>query len=127
MGGLLAMADCDGHGAVGGRHVAAGEHAGPPRHHVRPDLDHAILDRDPRRMIDEGEVDVLAEREDEGVRLEGLELAGRLRKPLLVELHLLDGHRAALDRPDGREPFHRHALLQGLLDLEVVRRHFLAG
>ena len=44
----------------------------------------------------------------------------------LVELHLLDRHRAALDRLDGREPFHRHAFLQRLLELEIMRRHFLA-
>ncbi len=91
-----------------------------------PDLDHAVLDHDARRVLEQSEVYVLAERQHQRVGLQRLELAGRLGEAGLVELHLLDDHRAALDRLDGGEPFHRDALLQRLLELEIVRRHFLA-
>src|SRR5271165_4360065 len=93
--GLLAVADGDGDGALRGRHVAAGEDAPAARHHVRPDLDDAVLDHDARRSFEQGQIDVLAERQHQRVGLERLELAGRLRKAGFIELHLLDRHRAA--------------------------------
>ncbi len=53
-------------------------------------------------------------------------LAGRLREAALVELHPLDHELARVGVLDRREPLHHHALLERLLDLEVVRRHALA-
>ena len=100
-----------------GHHVAAGEDARVPGHHVRsPTFTTPSCDRRARHAVQEREVDVLAERQHQGVGLERLELAGGLREALLVELHLLDGDRAAR-RPalDGREPLDQHALLERLL------------
>ena len=125
-GGLLAVADGDRDRALGRDHVAAGEDAGVAGHHVRPDLDDPVLDLEARDAVEEREVGLLAEREDERVGLELLELAGRLREARLVELHALDDQLAAVGLLDRGEPLHQHALLLGLLDLEVVRRHPLA-
>ncbi len=80
----------------------------------------------PGALFEQREVDVLAEREHQRIGLQRLEFAGRLREALVVELHLLDGHRAAVDGLDRRQPFHRHAFLQRLFELEFVRGHFLA-
>ena len=97
-----------------------------PGHHVRADLDDAVLDLEAGHAVEQREVGLLAEREDEGVRLELLELAGRLRKAVLVELHPLEHEPAFVRLLDRREPLHQDALLLGLLDLEVVRGHPLA-
>src|SRR5215216_3709807 len=124
--GLLAVPDPDRDGAFVRHHVAAGEDPLVAGHHVRADLDHTLLDIDPRDPFEQREVGVLAEREDYAVRLELLELAGRLREAGLVELHLLDYELALVRLLDGGEPAHHHALLLGLLDLEVVGGHALA-
>ena len=91
-----------------------------------PTLTDAVLDLEPGRVVEQRQIDVLAQRQHHRIGLQRLEFAGRLRKALLVELHLLDRDRAALDRLDGRQPLHHHAFLQRLLDLEIVRRHLLA-
>ena len=90
------------------------------------DLDHAVLDLDARHAVEQRQVGVLAEREHHGVRLQLLELAGGLGEAGLVELHLLDHELALVGLLDGGEPAHHHALLLGLLDLEVVGGHALA-
>ncbi len=84
------------------------------------DLDDAVLDLDALDTLEQREVGLLAQGEDDRVGLQLLDLAGRLREPGLVELHLLDHHLAAVDLLDGLQPAHHHALLLGLLDLEVV-------
>ena len=90
-------------------------------------LHRAVLDLQSRHAVEQRQVDVLPEREHQRVGLQRLELAGRLREALVVEPHLLDGELALVHAFDGREPFHHDAFLQRLLDLEVVRRHPLAG
>ena len=91
------------------------------------DLHDAVVDLDPGHAVEQREVGLLAEREHERVGLELLELAGRLREAGLVELHLLEHELAVVGLLDGREPLHEHALLERLLDLEVVGRHAVAG
>ena len=63
-----------------------------------------------------------------GVGLELLELAGRLREAVVVELHPLH-HQRGRRRPRLIVESHRISTPSsiGLLDLEVVRRHPLAG
>ena len=69
-------------------------------HHVGADHDGAVLlELDARRPAQERDVGVLAERQDTRVGLERLELPGRLRPAMLVELHHLDRERRAGDRP----------------------------
>ena len=91
------------------------------------DLHHAVLDLQPGHAVEQRQVHVLPEREHQRVGLQRLELAGRLREALVVELHLLDRERAL--RPAClmvESHLIMHAFLQRLLDLEVVRRHLLA-
>ena len=52
---------------------------------------------------------------------------GGLREAGLVELHLLDDDRTVLDVADGGQPAEPDALLLGLVDLAVVRRHPVPG
>ena len=121
---LLAVADADGDGALGRHHVAAGEDALVAGHHPRVDLDHdAVLDLEARHAVEQRQVGLLAEREHERVGRELLELAGRLRKAGLVELHLLEQQSALVGVLDRGEPLHQHALVERLLHLEVVRGH----
>ena len=91
-----------------------------------PTCDDAVLDLDARHAVEQDEIGLLAEREHERVGLELLELAGRLREAGLVELHPLDHELALVGVLDRRQPPHQDALLERLLDLEVVRRHPLA-
>ena len=125
-GGLLAVPDADRDRALVGHHVAAGEDPRVAGHHVRRRPDHAVLDLDARHAVEQRQVGVLAEREHHRVRLELLELAGGLGEARLVELHLLDHELALVGLLDRGEPAHQHALLLGLLDLEVVGGHALA-
>ena len=120
------MADADGDGALGGHHVAAGEDALVAGHHPLVDLHDAVVDLDAGHAVEQREVGLLAEREHERVGLELLDLAGGLREAGLVELHLLQHELAAVGLLDGREPLHEHALLERLLDLEVVGGHAVA-
>ena len=92
----------------------------------RVDLHHAVAHLQARHAVEQREVDVLAEREHQRVGLQRLELAGGLRLALVVEHHLLDRQLAGIGLADGGQPLDRHALLQRLLDLEVVRRHAVA-
>ena len=80
--------------------VAAGKDAGVARHHLRVDLHNAVVHRQARHPFDEGQINILAQRQHHGVSLQGLELAGRLRKAFVVQCHLL----------------HRDGRLVGLLD-----------
>ena len=80
----------------------------------------------PGHAVEQRQVGFLAEREHERVGRELLELAGRLREAALVELHPLDHQLALVGVLDRGEPLHHHALLERLLDLEVVRGHPLA-
>src|SRR4051794_961169 len=124
---LFAVTDTDRDGALGRHHVAAREYAGMAGHHVGPDLDHTVLHRQPGHALKQREVDVLAERQDHRVGRERLEFAGRLRKALGVELHLLDRDLALVHPFDGGEPLHHDAFFDGLLDLKIVRRHLFAS
>ena len=99
---------------------------GVPGHHVRPHLHDAVLDLDPGHALEQRQVGLLPERQDERVRLELLELARGLGKAGVVELHLLDHEPAFVGVLDRREPLHQHALLERLLDLEVVGGHAIA-
>ena len=120
------MADGDRDRALGGHHVAAREHPRVAGHQVRADADDAVVDLDLRHPLDQRQVALLAEREHERVGLELLELAGGLREAGLVELHPLQHQLALLGALDRREPAHQHALLLGLVDLDLVGRHRLA-
>ena len=120
------MADADRDGALVGHHVAAGEHAGAAGHHPLVDLHDAVGDLQPGDAVEQREVGLLAEREHDRVGLELLELAGRLREAALVELHPLDHDPALAGALDRREPLDEDALLERLLELEVVRGHPLA-
>ena len=91
-----------------------------------PTCDDAVLDLEAGHAVEQREVGLLAEREHERVGLELLELAGRLREAGLVELHPLEHELALVGLLDRREPLHQHALLLGLLDLEVVGGHPVA-
>ena len=85
------MSDRGGDRSIERHHVAAGEHAGAPGLHVGPDDDRAVLaEFDAGHGLQKRGVGVLAKREDERVGLERLELAGGLRKALLVQRHHLD-------------------------------------
>ncbi len=121
------MADGDGHRPLGRDHVAAGEDAGAARHQVLADGHDPVVDLDPGHVLDQREVAILPEREHDRVRLELVEIAGRLREAGLVELHALDHQLALVGTLDRRQPAHQHALLGGLLDLDVVSGHLLAG
>jgi hypothetical protein len=100
---------------------------GWPCHHVRSDRYRAVLDRETRHAIEQRQVDLLAECQHQRVRLQRFELARRLRKSLVVERHLFHGQRAFVGHvADRRQPLDEHTLLQGFLDFEIVRRHFLA-
>ena len=90
------------------------------------DLHDAVVDLDARHAVEQRQVGLLAQGEHQRVGLELLELAGRLREARLVELHPLDDELAVVGVLDRREPLHQHALLERLLDLEVVRRHPVA-
>ncbi len=90
-GGLLAVADADGDGALARHHVAAREDARGSGLERRRHLDGPVaLDLDARHLAQERGVGLLAERQDHGVGGERLEPPGRLREARLVELHHLD-------------------------------------
>src|SRR5690606_3816413 len=90
-GRALTGPDGRGDGPLGGHQVAAGEDAGVPGHHVRTDLDHAVLDLDAAHAVHQGTVDVLADRQHDGVRVQLLELAGRPGEAGLVQFHPFNG------------------------------------
>jgi hypothetical protein len=94
---------------------------------VGVDLDHAVADFEALHAVEQAEIDVLAERQHHRIGFERLELAGRLREALVVERHLLDHDRGFAGLLDGRQPLDHDAFLQRLFDLEVVRRHLVAG
>ena len=58
------MADADRDGPLGWDHVAAGEDALVPGHHVRPDLDDTILNLDAGDVVEQREVGLLAQGKD---------------------------------------------------------------
>ena len=87
----------------------------------------SFLNCDAGDVLEEAGVGVLAEREDQRIGLERLELAGRLREALLVQLHPLHRERRAVDLLDGAQPVDLDALFDGLVGFEVVRGHLLAG
>jgi hypothetical protein len=122
----LAVTDRAGDGAFRRDHVAAGEDPRVAGLEVGPHPDDAVLDLDPRHAVEEREVGLLPEREHERVRAKLLELAGRLREAVLVELHALQDEHALVGASHSGEPLHQDALLLRLLDLERVRRHALA-
>ncbi len=65
--------------------------------------------------------------QDDAVGRELLEFSGRLWEAAVVEAHLLDRDAVITGVRDRRQPSHAYALLDGLLDLDVVRRHPFAG
>jgi hypothetical protein len=123
---LLAVADGDRDGALARHHVAAGEDARMAGHHAGIDRDRTVVESQSRHHGEQPQVDVLAQRQHQRIGLDGLELAGRLREAGFIQRHLLHHQRCLAGFLDGGEPLHLHAFLQGLLDLEVVRRHLLA-
>src|SRR5512132_369197 len=103
---LLAVPDADSDRPLGGHHVAAREDPRVPGHHVVPNLDDPVGDLDALDTLEQREVGLLAQGEDDRVRLQLLDLAGGLREARLVELHLLHHHLAAVDLLDGLQPAH---------------------
>ena len=120
------MPDADRHRPLGGHDVAPGEDPRVPGHERRVDHDGPVRHGEVRDAVEQGQVGLLAEREHEGVRLEVLELAGRLRETGLVELHALHAQVPGVGVRHRREPLDDHALLDGLGHLGVVRRHPVA-
>ena len=115
------------HGAGVGHHVTAGEHAGTVCLHVRSDDDGAVvLEVQPRHLLQERGVRVLTQREDERVGLQRLELARRLRGPVLVEPHDFDPEARIVDVLDRAEPVNLHAFLECFVGFEGMRRHLRA-
>ena len=96
-------------------------------HQVGVDLDHAVADFEAGNVVEQAEIDVLAEGEDDGIGFQRLVFAGRLREALFVELHLLDGDRFVAGLLDRRQPLDHDAFLHRLFDFEVVRGHVIAG
>src|SRR5207247_4851394 len=110
-GSSLAVADADGHGALRRHHVASGEHPWATRHQRARHADRSIaVELHPGHIAQEGRVALLAEREDDGIRRQGLETAGRLRVAGLVELHFLDLQLGALERLDRAQPVDAYSL-----------------
>ena len=110
-----------------GDHVAAGEDARVTGHHPLVDLDDAILDADPLEALEQGQVGALAEGQHQAVRVELLELAGRLRECRRRRAPSARAARVLAGRGDRREPAEGDPLLLGLLHLLRVGRHPLAG
>src|SRR6056297_4153791 len=124
--GFLAVPHAHGDGALGGHHVAAGEYALVAGHHPLVHHDGAVLVAfDAFHGTQEAGVGVLAEREAEAVRLEGLRRAGGTRTAVLVEFHHLHGHVGGLQLADGAQPVDADAFLLGVGSLEGVGRHVL--
>src|SRR5512132_584271 len=128
VGGLLAVTDADGDGALRRHHVAAGEETGIAGHHLRRH-DHraVVLELDAGDLAQERRVGVLTEGEDQVVGFQRLQLSRRPRPTLLVDLHDLDGEGGRVDRLDGPQPVDHDAFLQRLVRFELVRRHLRPG
>ena len=73
-----------------------------------------------------GRVGVLTEGKDHGVSLERLDLAGRNRIAVLVELHDLDMKRCAVNLFDRAQPVDLDAFFNRLVSFKIVRRHLVA-
>ena len=67
------------------------------------------------------------ERENQGIRFERFDLAGRLREAAVVQLHHLDRDRRPIDLLDRPQPVDLDAFLDGFIGLEGVRGHLLPG
>ncbi|EXI73934.1 MAG: hypothetical protein AW07_02072 [Candidatus Accumulibacter sp. SK-11] len=91
--GLFAMADADRDVAFRRHHVATREDARMAGHHVGCHLHDSVAHLQAGNALEKAEVDVLTEREHQGVGFDGFELAGRLGKAFAVEGHLFDGQR----------------------------------
>ncbi len=99
---------------------------GAPVINVRGHLHSAVaLELHTWHRAQEGRVALLAEREDQGIRVERLDPPRGLRVARFVELHHLDLDLLALERLDRAQPVDPHALALGILRLLLVRRHLL--
>src|SRR5690606_7341878 len=126
--GLLAVSDADRDGPLARDRVAAGEDPGCPGHQRRRvDLDDVPVELDSRHARKEPGVTLLTEREYDGVGLERLELSGRLRPAVLIELLDLDGQVTLSHLGDRAQPVDPDALVLGLGRLLIMSRHLLAG
>ena len=126
-GGLLAVADGDRDRALGRNHVAAGEDPGvarsscsarPRRRRRRP---RAPARRRAARGRSPGRARARASR-PRAPRARRSAAGSRSRRAPSARATSLPSSACLI----GREPLHQHALLLGLLDLEVVRRHPVA-
>ena len=117
-GGPLAVPDPDGDRALGGHHVAAGEHARGSRSSATPDTrDRAVGARTPRPGTARRNAVSVSWPSARITRVGGerLEPPGRLREAGLVELHHLDLQLLALERGDRPQPVDPHPLALGVL------------
>src|SRR5208337_4755000 len=121
---FLAVAYCHCHRPFAWHHVAAGKYAWMAGHHVRRNDDSAIsLELNFRNLAEKATVGVLSEGQDDRICLQGLELPGRLRSPLGINVHHFDGEVAAFDRLDACQPLDLDTLGQCLICLEGMCRH----
>jgi hypothetical protein len=122
--GALAMPDRDRDGAFGWHHVAAREYPRMTRHQMFVDDYRAVpLELDAGHPSEEGAVGQLPERQHNGVGFEHLDLAGRVRPAVFVEMHALDGQRRTDDLLDAGQPLDLDAFLDRFVGLEGARRH----
>jgi hypothetical protein len=127
-GGPLAVADAHRDGPLARDGVAPGEDARHPGHQgVLGHLHGVSLELQARDAPEEAGVTGLAEREDHGVGLQGLEPPGAVGAAVLVELLDLDGEVGVPHRADGAQPVDPDALLLGVLRLGLVGGHLVAG
>ena len=101
----------DGHGAVAGHHVAAGEDARRPGHQRRSSPDGTV--RVEFTMPGSGggsRVDRLPERQDDGVGGQRLEVARSVAADHSIQLHQLDRQFSRPDGRDRRQPIDPYAL-----------------
>jgi len=76
-----------------------------------------------RNLVKEAAVRVLSDSENHGVRLERLQLPGRLRPAVLVELHHFDREVVAVDRLDRSQPLDLDTFSGRFVGLEFGRGH----
>src|SRR5688500_7807499 len=123
---FLAVTHACGHRPVARHHVAARKDARVTRHHGRGDLHGAVsVIRYARDFPGATALGLLAQRENYSISGERFELASCAWPAIRVDLHLLDGQRRTDDLLDACQPFDPHALFDGLVGLESVRRHVL--
>ncbi|HEU5267443.1 MAG TPA: hypothetical protein VFU35_12120 [Jatrophihabitans sp.] len=93
------------------------------RHPIGIDLYQAVDDLQLRHRLEQRPVDVLSDGEHHGVRRQLFVLPGRDGRAPLVEGHPLQRQRPVADLRDRAQPLDLDALLERVVQLDLVRRH----